>query len=81
MGAGSFNRSQTAGRSGSNLSQSTYQADNKRLSKMNSAISSGKSVIGASSPKVESKLNNLAMLLGSEDDFKDVFATKHSSVK
>lgn len=32
------------------------------------------------SPKVESKLNSLAMLLQDEDNFQDVFKTKHQSV-
>jgi hypothetical protein len=92
MGGG-FNRAaKTSGRSGANLSQSTYIPDDQTLKAMNSRISSGKSkpnlltnfplgVIGGTSPKVESKLNNLAMLLGSEDDFKDAFATKHASNK
>ena len=32
------------------------------------------------SPSVESKLSSLAMLLQDEDNFKDVFKTKHASV-
>lgn len=32
------------------------------------------------SPAVESKLSSLAMLLQDEDNFQDVFKTKHASV-
>lgn len=40
-------------------------------------------VIGAAalSPKVESKLNSLAMLLENEDSFQDIFAVKHADKK
>lgn len=53
---------------------------------MTNRISTGKSVIGnkgsgAVSQKAESKLNSLAMLLESEDNFKDMFATKHQEKK
>jgi hypothetical protein len=85
----SFANSSTFGKKGSaNLSKSTYVSDDKTLKAMNNRISSGKSkpfvnrigVIGGSasmSPKVESKLNSLAMLLQDEDNFQDVFRTKH----
>jgi hypothetical protein len=66
-----------------NLSKSTYVPNDQAFKAISNKAATGKSIIGGTnlSPTAVSKINSLAMLLDSEDDFGMAFAVKHSEAK